>query len=118
MILENSRPEEENKDIRNLNKQKKKELNYTAIKDMRNVFRLEKETKAINDKIFRDVKNLFEPEEQKKYFKSVRISNFWINNYIECESNNDRNKALSVKEYLYEIRLYLKDIKNLKKSDT
>ena len=41
------------------------------------------------------------------------------NNYIEYESNNDRNKTLSVEEYLNKIRPYLKDITNdLKKSDT
>ena len=35
------------------------------------------------------------------------------------ESNSDRNKTLSVEEYLNEIRPYLKDIKNnLKTSDT
>ena len=38
----------------------KKELNYSAIKDIRNLFRLEKETKAINDRILRDIKNIFE----------------------------------------------------------
>ena len=31
-------------------------------------------------------------------------------NYIEYESNGDRNKNLSVKEYLSEIKPYLKDI--------
>ena len=41
------------------------------------------------------------------------------NNYIEYESNGDRNKTLSVEEYLDEIRPYLKDIiNNLKNSDT
>ena len=40
-------------------------------------------------------------------------------NYIEYESNGDRNKTLSIEEYLNKIRPYLKDsINNLKKSDT
>ena len=38
----------------------KQELNYTAIKDIRNLFRLEKETKAIKDRMLSDIKNLFE----------------------------------------------------------
>ena len=46
------------KDIRN------KELNYTAIIDIRNLFRLEKETKAIKDRMLRDTKTLFEHEEE------------------------------------------------------
>ena len=46
--MENLMPEEENKDIGNLFGLKK-ELNYTTIKDTRNLFRLEKETKAIKE---------------------------------------------------------------------
>ena len=90
--------EEENiiKDIRNLFRLKK-EQNYTAIKDIRNLFRQEKETKAIKDRILRDIKNLFEHEkEEENYYKPVRVSNFWSNNYIEYKSNGDRNKTLSV----------------------
>ena len=37
----------------------KKELNYTAIKDITNLFRLEKETKAIKDRILQDIQTLF-----------------------------------------------------------
>ena len=33
----------------------KKGLNYTAIKDIKNLFRLEKETEAIKDRILRDI---------------------------------------------------------------
>ena len=88
-------------------------------KDIRNHFRLEKETEAIKDRILRDFKNFFEHEEAENYYKPVRLSNFWSNNYIEYKSNGDRNKTLSVEEYLNKIRPYLKDIiNNLKKSDT
>ena len=69
----------------------------TTIKDIRNLFRLEKENKAIKDIILRDIRNLFENEEEEIYCKPVRISNFWSNNYIEYESNGDKNKTLSVK---------------------
>ena len=106
------------KDIRNLFRLKR-ELGYTAIKYIRNIFRQEKETKETKDRILRDIKNLFEHEKEENYYKPVRLSNFWSNNYIEYESNGDRNKTLSVEEYLNKIRPYLKDIiNNLKKSDT
>ena len=37
---------------------------------------------------------------------------------MEYENKGDRNKTLSIKEYLDKIKLYLKDIlNNLKKSD-
>ena len=70
--------------IRNLFRLKK-EQNYTGIKDIRNLSRLEEETKTIKDRILRDIKNLFEHEEEKQnYYKPVRVSKFWSNNYIEC----------------------------------
>ena len=49
------------------------ELNYTAIKDIRNLFRQEIETKVIKDRILRDIKNLFEHEEEENYYKPVRV---------------------------------------------
>ena len=98
------------KDVRNFFRPKK-EPNYTAIKGIRKYFRLEKETKAIKDRILRDIQNLFEHEkEEENYYKPVRESNFWSKNYIEYESNIDRNKKLSVEEFLNKIRPYLKDI--------
>ena len=58
-------------------------------------------------------------KKKKKYYKLVPVSDFWSNNYMEYKSNGDRNKTLSVEEYLNKIRPYLKDIiNNLKKSDT
>ena len=89
----------------------KNKLNYTAIKDVRNLFKQEKETKAIKDRILSDIKNLFEQQEE-NYYKPVRVNNFWSNNYIEYESDSDRNKTLSVEEYINKIRPYLKDIIN------
>ena len=107
------------KDKRKFFRLNKKEPNYTAIKYKRNLFRLEKETKTIKDRILRYIKNPFEHKKEENCYKQVKASNFCSNNYIEYESNSDRNKTLSVKEYLNEIRPYLKDIiNNLKKSDT
>ena len=55
-------------------------------------------TKVINAGITRHIKNLFEEEEEKGYYKPVRENNLWSNNYIEYESNGDRNKTLSIKD--------------------
>ena len=58
-------------------------------------------------------------QEEEVYYKPIRVGSFWITNYIEYKSNGTRNKALYVKEYLDEIKPYLKDIiNNLKSSDT
>ena len=87
---------------------------------MWNLFRQEKETKVIKERTLRDIKNIFEHEkEEEEYYKPVRVSNFWSNNYIEYEINGNRNKTLSVEEYLNKISPHLKDIiNNFKKSDT
>ena len=72
--------------------------------------------KQLKNRVIRGIRNLFEHKEGEN---SVRAGDFWSNNYIEYESNSDRNKTISVEEYLNKIRPYLKDIiNNLKKSDT
>ena len=71
------------------------------VKNIRNLFRLEKVTKAIKDRIIRDIKNPFEYEE-KDYYKPVVTNNFRSNNYIESKSIGKR-KTRSVEEYLNKI---------------
>ena len=51
------------KDIRYLFRLKKN-LNYITIRDIKNLFSLEKETKAIKERIIRDTKTPFEHEEE------------------------------------------------------
>ena len=69
----------------------------TTIEDIRNLFRWEKETNAIKDRILTNIRDLFEhKEEEENYYKPVRVSNFWSNNYAEYESSSDKNKTLSV----------------------
>ena len=45
----------------------KKVLYYAEIKDIRNLFKIKKETKAMKDRILRDIQNLFEHEEENYY---------------------------------------------------
>ena len=67
------------KDIRNLFRLKK-EQNNIAIKMIRNLFRIETEIKGIKDIVLKSIKNLFEYKKEKKYYKPVRVNNFWNNN--------------------------------------
>ena len=90
------------------------------IKDIGNLSGLKKEIKGIKDIVLRNIKNLFEyGKEEKTYYKPIRV-NSWSNNYIEYRSNSDKNKILSVEEYHYKIRPYLRDIiiNDLKQYDT
>ena len=78
----------------------------------------ENKDKIIRDRTIRDIRTLFE-EDDDEYDKPKRVSNFWNNNYIEYESNGDRNKNLSLEEYLNKSKPYLRDvIINLQESRT
>ena len=56
-----------------------------------------------------DTRNLLKLENE-NYYKPIRVSNFYSNNYIKHESNGNRNKNLSSEEYLNKLKSYLKDI--------
>ena len=81
-----------------LNTHLKKHLNDTALKDVRNLFRLKKENKAIKNRVIGDIKNLFRlakenkeiknrvirvirklsEHEEENYYKPLRVRNFWL----------------------------------------
>ena len=66
----------------------------------------------------RDIKNVFE-HGQEGHYKPVRVGYFQSNYNAEPESNDGRNKTLSIEKILNKIRPYLKDmINDLKKPDT
>ena len=57
--------------------------------------------------MLRNVKNLFEYEKGKEsYYKPVRVNNFCSNIYIKYKSCGDKNRILSIEQYLDEIRPY------------
>ena len=76
----------------------------------------------LKDKTIRDIWTLFETEEEKEERKKKhngriikdRITRdtrtLWNNNYIEYESNGDKNRNLSSEEYLHNIKPYLRNI--------
>ena len=66
--------------------------------------------RLIKDSIVRDIRTLFEQDDDADYFERKRVSNFLNNNYIEYESNADRNKNLSLDRYLDKIEPYLRDV--------
>ena len=73
----------------------------TEYLDIRNIFRLEKENKAIEDIIHRNIRNLFENQEEKYYYKPVRVSKFW-SNHIDCKYKSDR-KHYRLKNFLIKL---------------
>ena len=75
------------------------------IKENKTIKNIRKEN-FNNDKILRDARSLFESDNE-DYYGLVRIGNAFSSNYIEHESNRDKDKTLSIKEYLDKIRAYL-----------
>ena len=63
------------------------------IKNIRNLFKPNKENEAIKDRIIRDIKTLV--EQQEDCYKSVRVNNVWNNNYIQHE----RVMVIELKSY-------------------
>ena len=57
------------------------------------------------------MRNLFE-QGKEDYYRPVGVGIFCNKNYIEYETDGDRNKTLSIEEYFNKIRSYLKDILN------
>ena len=60
----------------------------------------------------RDVKSLFDLSIDEDYYKTIKTNYTFNSNYIKCESKGDKNKTLSIKECLYMIIPYLRDIIN------
>ena len=81
------------------------------MQSIRNHFRLKKENEAIKYRTIRDIRDLFDHEKEDCY-KPVGVGHFCIKKDIEYENNRDRNKTLSLGQYLNKIRPYLKDIIN------
>ena len=80
--------------------------------------RLEKGNKVNKRRILRDNINFFEHKEDENYYKPVRVSNFWITNYIEyeikVERNNPENSFTTIKSELIPSGFSMSTISSLK----
>ena len=56
---------------------------------------MNKENEESKGRVIRDIRKLFQKEKE-DYWKLVGVENFWSRNYIEYESNRNRNKTLSI----------------------
>ena len=73
--------------------------------------------RLIKDGIVNNIRRLFDQDED--YYVPKSVNNFWNNNYIEYESNGDKNRNLSFDEYINKIETYLRNtIINLQNSNT
>ena len=99
-----------------------KNLSESKIKEIeKNLFELEESLSKLKKyydyddaeyKGIRDVGNLFNQSTDEDYYKPIKTKSAFNGNYIEYESNGDKDKNLSAKKYLNMIRPYLNDIIN------
>ena len=62
--------------------------------------------------IIKDIRNLFRLKKELNYFAvKDQWKKNWRNNCIEYETKDEKNKTLSVEEYLHKIIMYLKSHK-------
>ena len=89
------------------------EIEKNLLELEKNLF---KQKKYYDDNIkykgIRDVRNLFDLSIDEDYYKPIKTNDSFNNNYIEYESKGDKDKTLSIKEYLDIIRPILSDIIN------
>ena len=89
-----------NQNVSKLCMEVKRNNQKKAIQSIRNLFKIKNENKAIQCRIIRDIRTLFEQQEEIDFYKRIRAGNFPNKNSVKYQSSGDRNKNLSMKEYL------------------
>ena len=95
--------------------ERKKNLSTQKIKEIETSLSRLKKNHDYDDakyKGIRDIGSLSNQSVDKNYCKPIKTKSSFNGNYIEYESNGDKDKNVSVKKYLRIIRLYLGDIIN------
>ena len=96
---------------------KEKEKNYDNLVELVNKLN-KKEKYTYHDRgdldyhEMRDIENLFDAENNDNYYKPILVKSSFKENYKYYESRGDKDKKLSVKQYLYKIMPYLSDLIN------
>ena len=122
MVIKTKNKRDQKKSLWN---RKQKEPFCIKIKrDWKNLFELEESLSKLKKyydydnaeyKGIRDIENLFNQSTDEDYYKAIKTKSAFNGNYIEYESNADKDENLSPKKYLDTIRPYLSDIINDRK---
>ena len=106
---------------KNLSNREKKEIHDHLVELVNTLNK--KETYQYHDRDdldyygIRDIENLFDnDDDDNDYYKPILVESSFKNNYKYYESRGDKDKKLSVKQYLYKIMPYLGDLINDKKA--
>ena len=101
---------------RNLSEEEKEENDEYLRKLVRILNNKEKHSPYDRDDLdyygIRDIENLFDKVSEEDYYKPILIKSSFNGNYKYYESRGDKEKELSVKQYLNMIMSYLYDLIN------
>ena len=105
----------------NLSDSEKEKIYDNLVKLVRTLDKKEKYQHQDRDDLdyygIKDIENLFDSVDIDDYYKPILIKSSFKNNYKIYESKGDKNKNLSVKQYLYMIIPYLSDLINIQKTN-
>ena len=91
-----------------------KEKNYDNLVELVNKLNKKKYKDSYHDLLdyhgIRNIENLFDADNNDDYYKPILVKKFFKENYKYHESKGDKDKNLSVKQYLYKIMPYLSDL--------
>ena len=97
-----------------------KEKNYDNLVELVNKLNKKERYKYDRDDLdyhgIRDMENLFDNVDD-NYYKPVLVESSFKGNYKYYESRGDKDKKLSIKQYLYKIMPYLRNIINEPKTN-
>ena len=102
----------------NLSDKEKEKIYDTLIKLVKTLDKKEKYKYHDRDDLdyygIRDIENLFDNDNDNvnDYYQPILVEDSFKNNYKYYESRGDRDKKLSVKQYIYKITPYLSDLIN------
>ena len=106
------------KKYQNLSVSEKEKIYHDLVKLVRTSEKKEKYQYHDRDDLdyygIKDIGNLFDnvDVDDDYYYKPILIKSSFKNNYKYYESKGDKNKNLSIKQYLYKIMPYLSDLIN------
>ena len=105
---------------KNLSDKEKKKIDDNLLELVNKLSKKEKYRYYDRDDLdyhgIRDIENLFDNVNDNDYYKPILVKSSFKNNYKYYESRGDKDKKLSVKQYLYKIMPYLSDLINENKA--
>ena len=107
-------------EIENLSDQEKEKIDDNLLELVNKLNKKEKYRYHDRDDLdyhgIRDNENLFDADNNEDYYKPILVKSSFKENYKYYESRGDKDKKLSVKQYLYKIMPYLSDLINENKA--